>query len=73
MNNALKDIGKIQWVNQIVTEARDVQKFICNHHTSLSLFQKKSNKEFLKPVDTCFASYFILLERMSELQEPLKL
>ncbi|KAH9302637.1 hypothetical protein KI387_014220 [Taxus chinensis] len=28
MNNALKGIGKIQWVNQIVTEARDVQNVI---------------------------------------------
>ncbi|KAH9291987.1 hypothetical protein KI387_042831, partial [Taxus chinensis] len=73
MNNALKDIGKIQWVNQIVTEARDVQKFICNHHTSLALFRNFSKKEFLKPVDTRFASYFILLERMSELQEPLQI
>ncbi|KAH9329297.1 hypothetical protein KI387_001405 [Taxus chinensis] len=72
MNNALKDIGKIDWVKNVVADARDVQMFICNHHTSLALFRSFSRKEFLKPVDTRFASYFILLDRMAELQESLQ-
>ncbi|KAH9293455.1 hypothetical protein KI387_041340, partial [Taxus chinensis] len=73
LNNALKDIGKIDWVKAVVAEARHIQMFICNHHTSLALFRSFSRKEFLKPVDTRYASYFILLERMLEVQEALQL
>ena len=72
LNNTLKDIGKIDWIKAMVSEARDVQMFICNHHTSLALFRTFSKKEFLKPVDTRYASYFILLERMLEVQEALQ-
>ncbi|XP_059064530.1 uncharacterized protein LOC131856678 [Cryptomeria japonica] len=73
LNNALKDIGKIDWVKQVVAEARDIQMFICNHHTSLALFRSFSKKEFLKPVETRYATYFILLERMLEVHDPLQL
>lgn len=50
--NNLKDIGKIDWVKVVVSEARDVQMFICNNHTSLVLFKAFSKKEFLKPMET---------------------
>ncbi|XP_059072621.1 uncharacterized protein LOC131873636 [Cryptomeria japonica] len=73
MNNALKDMGKIDWIRGVVTDARDVQMFICNHHISHALFRTFAKKEFLKPVETRYASYFILLERMIELQEALQL
>ncbi|XP_059076562.1 uncharacterized protein LOC131039617 [Cryptomeria japonica] len=73
LNNALKDIGKIDWVKHAVAKARDIQMFICNHHTSLALFRSFSNKEFLKPIETRYASYFILLERMLEVHDPLQL
>ncbi|XP_059075352.1 uncharacterized protein LOC131875288 [Cryptomeria japonica] len=73
MNNALKDMGKIQRIKSTVSDARDVQMFMCNHHTSHALFRTSSKKEFLKLVETRYASHFILLERMLELQEPLQL
>lgn len=73
LNNALKDMVKIDWVQHVVVEARDIQMFICNHYTSLALFRTFSKKEFLKPVETRYASYFILLERMLEVQEALQL
>ena len=72
LKNTLKDFEKIDWIKAMVFEARDVQMFICNHHTSLALFRTFSKKEFLKPVDTRYASYFILLERMLEVQEALQ-
>ena len=71
LNNALKDIGKIDWVKEMVAQARDMQMFICNHHTSLALFQTFS-KEFIKQGDTRYATYFILLERMIEVQDALQ-
>lgn len=72
LNNALKDIGKIQWISDLVSAARDVQMFICNHHTSLAMYRAHTRKEFLKPTDTRYASYFLLLERMIEVQAPLQ-
>ena len=66
LNNALKDIGKIEWVSSLVLAARDVQMFICNHHTSLAMYRTHSRKEFLKPTDTRYASYYLLLDRMLE-------
>jgi hypothetical protein len=72
LNNALKDIEKIEWVSSLVTTARNVQMFICNHHTSLAMYRSHSRKEFLKPTETRYASYFLLLERMLEVQPTLQ-
>lgn len=72
MNNALKDIGKIPWVKTMVAEARDLQMFICNRHTSLALFRSFSKKEFIKPVETRYTTYFLLLERMLEVENALQ-
>lgn len=33
LNNTLKEIGKIDQVEVVVVEARDIPMFICNHHT----------------------------------------
>ena len=57
LNNALKDTGKIEWVKQVVLEAREVQMFICNHHTSLALFRFFSKKEFLKLAETRYVNF----------------
>ena len=72
LNNTLKDMGKLSWVKEVVTQGREIQMFICNHHTSLALFRTFSKKEFLKPVETRCASYNILLERMIEVHEALQ-
>ena len=57
LNNALKDTGNLEWVNKAVLEAREVQMFICNHHTSLALFRSFYNKEFLKPAETRYVNF----------------
>ena len=44
LNNALKDTGKIPWISDLVTAARDVQIFICNHHTSLAMYRSHTRK-----------------------------
>jgi hypothetical protein len=72
LNNALKDIGKIQWVSTLMTAARDVQMFHCKHHTSLAMYRAHSRKEFLKPTKTRYASYYLLLGRMLEVQSALE-
>ena len=68
LNNVLKDIGKIQWISKIISDAREAQMFICNHHASLAIYRMYSKKKFLKPAETRYATYFILLERMVEVQ-----
>ena len=72
LNNVLKDIGKISWISKIILEAREAQMFICNHHASLAIYRMKSRKQFLKPAETRYATYFILLERMVEVYAPLQ-
>jgi hypothetical protein len=72
LNNALKDIGKISWITRIILDAREAQMFICNHHASLAIYRIYAKKQFLKPADTRYATYFILLDRMLEVQRALK-
>lgn len=56
----------------MVAEARDLQMFICNRHTSLALFRSFSSKEFIKPVEKRYATYFFLLERVLEVEHALQ-
>lgn len=46
--------------------------FICNHHASLAIYRMKSRKRFLKPAETRYATYFILLEFMVEVYASLQ-
>jgi hypothetical protein len=68
----MRGIGEIEWVSGLVTTTRNVQMFICNHHTSLAMYRSHSKKEFLKPTEPRYASYFLLLERMLEVQQALQ-
>lgn len=45
-NNLLKYIGKIQWIAKIISDAREAQMFICNHHASLAIYKMYSKKHF---------------------------
>ena len=72
LNNLLKDIGKIQWNAKIISDAREAQMFICNHHASLAIYRLYSKKHFLKPAKTRYATYFIFLERMVEVYSSLQ-
>eukprot|EP01018_Ginkgo_biloba_P001699 Gb_24962 [translate_table: standard] len=42
--------------------------FICNHHQSYAMYWKFAKVELLKPTDTWFATYYILLERLLEVK-----
>ncbi|XP_057860704.2 uncharacterized protein LOC131069351 [Cryptomeria japonica] len=56
LNNAMKDIEKLDWVKEVVAQARNIQMFICNHYTSLVLFMTFLKKEFHKYVETKYVS-----------------
>ena len=68
LNNALKDIGKFQWITDLIEKGRKIQMFICNHHHTQAIYRKFAKVELLKPADTRFASYFILLDRLCEVK-----
>jgi hypothetical protein len=65
-------VGKLPWVAEVVAEAKAMVKFITNHHQSQALFRGKSALDLLKPGDTCFATNFIMLDRMLEVREALQ-
>ncbi len=68
----LEDVGKLPWAAEVVAEAKVVVKFITNHHQTQGLFRGKSALDLLKPGDTCFATNFIMLDRMLEVREALQ-
>lgn len=47
----LEDIAKIQTVADLVKQAKNVCKTVCNHHASLAAFKSYSEKMILRPND----------------------
>ena len=68
LNNALKDIAKIEWIRLLIENGCKIQMFICNHHHSQAIYRKHAKMELLKPANTRFASYYILLRRLVEMK-----
>jgi hypothetical protein len=68
LNNALKDIAKIEWIWLLIENGRKIQMFICNHHHSQAIYRKHAKMELLKPIDTRFATYYILLRRLVDMK-----
>ncbi|KAH9292112.1 hypothetical protein KI387_042698 [Taxus chinensis] len=64
LNNALKDIGRFQWISELIEKGRKIQMFICNHHQTQAIYRRYAKVELLKPADTRFASFFILLDHL---------
>ncbi|PKI54062.1 hypothetical protein CRG98_025556 [Punica granatum] len=57
------DIGKLDEVNDIVTHASKIAKYIYNHCFALNLMRKfTSGQEILRPTPTRFATNFIALQ-----------
>eukprot|EP01018_Ginkgo_biloba_P031625 Gb_00101 [translate_table: standard] len=68
LNNALKDITKFDWIATLIEKRRKIQMFICNHHQTQSWYRKFSKVKLLKPADTRFYTYYILLERLLQVK-----
>jgi hypothetical protein len=48
LNLMLQKIGKIQWIQKIYEEAKEIQMFICNHHMSQAIYRQFAKLELLK-------------------------
>eukprot|EP01018_Ginkgo_biloba_P033596 Gb_20372 [translate_table: standard] len=68
LNNALKGIAKFDWIATLIEKGKKIQMFICNHHQTQSWYRKFSKVELLKPIDTRFSTYYILLERLLQVK-----
>ena len=68
----LEDIGKQQWISNIIQQGHDIVKFVTNHHTSLAYFRSHASLELLKPGETRFATNFIMLQRLMQCKDDLQ-
>ena len=72
LNMILEEINnKVPWIKELTGQAREIIKFITNHHQSRAIFQECSKLELLKVVETRYASNFIMLCQLVEVKQPL--
>ena len=65
LNLILEEIdNKVLWIKELTGQAREIIKFITNHHQSQAIFREYSRMELLKVVETRFASNFIMSGRL---------
>ena len=63
--------NKVPWIKELTGEAREIVKFITNHHQSQAIFREYSKLELLKVVETRYASNFIMLHCLVEVKQAL--
>ena len=69
----LEDIGKLQWIQEVVEKAKSITKFIYNHTNVLSTMRTYTEgKELVRPGVTRFATNFISLQSVVEQKVNLK-
>ncbi|XP_022883882.1 uncharacterized protein LOC111400724 [Olea europaea var. sylvestris] len=73
INLMFHDIGKLDEVINIVSQASKITKYIYNHCYSLHLMRKfTGGKEILRPAPTHFATNFIALQSILIQKDPLR-
>eukprot|EP01018_Ginkgo_biloba_P023557 Gb_28145 [translate_table: standard] len=60
--------NKFSWIAPVIEKGREIQMFVCNHHQAQAIYCLRAKVELLKPVDTRYGSYFILLRRLLEVR-----
>jgi hypothetical protein len=61
----LEDMGKIEWIKDVIGSTRSITKFIYNHVFVLSLMRKfTGDKKLVRPTITHFATNFIYLQSL---------
>eukprot|EP01018_Ginkgo_biloba_P003815 Gb_00920 [translate_table: standard] len=73
MDLLLHDLGKLPWVNEVIRRGKLIANFVVNHRLTLSIYRKHAIKEFLRPYDTRFSTYYITLNRVVEDKASLRL
>eukprot|EP01018_Ginkgo_biloba_P005176 Gb_37142 [translate_table: standard] len=60
--------SNFSWIAPIVEKGREIQMFVCNHHHAQTMYHLHAKVELLKPVDTRYGTYFILLCRLLDVR-----
>lgn len=60
----LEDIGKLEWVQDIVQECKHITKYIYNHAWVLNLIREFTQGELSRPAVTRFATNFLSLQTL---------
>ena len=61
----LEDIGKQDWVKDVIEQAKSITKYIYNHSWVLNLMRKNTrNMELVRPAITRFATHFLTLQSL---------
>ena len=69
----LEDWGKQDWITSLVKKAKSIVKYIRTHHMPLAIFRRHSPNHILKnPVETRFATMFLMIERLVEVREAIE-
>jgi hypothetical protein len=72
LNLILEEIeAKTEWIKEVTGQAREIIKFITNHHQSQAMYREYSKLELLKVAETRYASNFIMLRRLVEVKSAL--
>jgi hypothetical protein len=60
----LEDIGKLEWVQDILRECKRITKYVYNHAWVLNFMVKFTEGELNHPIVTCFATNFLSLKAL---------
>lgn len=60
------------WINEVVTQARDITYFILNHSLPFTIFTRYSDVRLLKVAETRFASHIVMLRRIKRVKDALE-
>ncbi len=73
LNNLLKDIGRLPWIEPLIASASKLVSFINNHNLLRAEFLKRSGgKVLLKYCETRFAFNFLMVHRLCECQSAVR-
>jgi hypothetical protein len=62
---------KSTWIKEFTRQAREIIKFITNHHPCQAIYQEYSKLELLKVANTRYVSNIIMLRRLVEVKSAL--
>ena len=68
----MEDIGKLEWVKNIVQDALAIVNFINAKVKVLAIYRSYSDLELKKPSKTRFAAMWLLLERLYDVHNKLQ-
>lgn len=67
----MEDIGKLSWVQPVVSDATKITTFFRKKHQALAIFRSHSALDMVRPSKTRFAYMYLVFQRLYRLRDPL--